>query len=31
MLIEEWQKRGFETLAETLRKAVEETVERLRP
>jgi hypothetical protein len=25
MLIAEWQKKGFETLAETLRKAVEET------
>jgi len=31
MLIEEWQKEGFKTLAETLRKAVEKTVERLRP
>ena len=29
MLIEEWQKEGFKTLADTLRKAAEKTVERL--
>ena len=29
MLIEEWQKEEFKTLAETLRKAAEKTVERL--